>query len=98
MNGSNNETPISYAVAMHDQEIINVLVNHLAKDANQLEYFDTEYMIENFTNAWKNNFTFQNASFTAKAHHFIRHNFSGTIKRGKEIVFSEKKLIKLSML
>ena len=43
---------------MHDMDVVNVLVNYLAGDANQLEDFDTEHMISEFVPAWKKNFTF----------------------------------------
>lgn len=56
--GDDGKTPMCHAVEINDQEMINVLVNHLSLDINQLEFFDTEHMIKNFIPAWKNNFTF----------------------------------------
>ena len=72
INGGFNETPISYAVGIHDQDSIDVMVNHLSKDANQLEYIDTEYMIKNFNQKWRNNFMFQPAKFTNRAQDFLK--------------------------
>ena len=46
------------AVNMHDMDVVNVLVNYLAGDANQLEDFDTKHMIDAWVPTWKQNFMF----------------------------------------
>lgn len=51
-------TPMQHAVEMHDMDVVNILVNYLAGDANQLEDFDTKHMISGFVPTWKHNFEF----------------------------------------
>jgi hypothetical protein len=47
------DTAMLHAVEMHDMDVVNVIVNHLAGDAYQLEDFDTMHMIEGFVPTWK---------------------------------------------
>jgi len=52
------ETAMQHAIGMHDMDVVNVIVNYLAGDANQLEEDDTKYMIKHFVPTWKENFMF----------------------------------------
>ena len=61
-------------------------------------YFDTEHMIKNYSSDWRNNFTFLKAKLTNRAFQRIKRGFVGTVKPGKEIIFSKSKLIELTAL
>lgn len=84
-------SPMKYAVeAFDDHALVDVFVHHLGDDVQQ---YDNQYVIENYYNQWKKNFTFMDALFSQSDQGTEREYIHGKVKPGKEMFYSIQRYV-----
>lgn len=87
-------TALQHAVQRNDLDVVNIIISSFTKDTDILEIKDLRYMIAHFKPAWRENFTWQKAHFSAGVQRLLKGGFFyGRILPGKELSFKSDKFL-----
>lgn len=86
-------TPLIRADKMNDRNVVDAILSHFRKDANELEFQDLKLILQKFMQSWRNNFQFLPTQLTYGAKEKIKGGFIGCVKPGKQFIFKTRKMV-----